>query len=102
MILTHRIMAQYELMMILSPTAGEEALTASIDGVKSVLSDAGAKITKEDVWGEKKLAYKIKSSTKGYYILYTLELDGKTIKGMNTKFNLDGNIWRYMFVNLED
>jgi len=94
-------MANYEMMMILNPAVGEEALNASIDGVKKVLKEAKAKITNEDVWGEKKLAYKIKGSEKGHYLLYTLELDGKQIKTMNTQFNLDGNIWRYMFVNLD-
>ncbi len=94
-------MANYEFMMILNPQAGEESLTASVDGVKKVLKNAKAKIVSEDVWGEKKLAYKIKGSTTGYYILWTLELDGKTIKTMNNLFNLDGNIWRYMFVNLD-
>jgi len=94
-------MAQYELMMILSPTAGQEQLDASIGGVKNALSEAGATIEKEDVWGEKKMAYKIKNSSKGYYILYTLELDGTKIKDISKLFNLDGTIWRYMFVNLE-
>ena len=94
-------MANYELMMILNPSVGEESLNASINVVKQSLTDAGATITKEDVWGEKKLAYKISSSEKGYYVLWTLELDGKKIKSLNTNFNLDGNIWRYMFVNLD-
>ena len=94
-------MANYELMMILNPSIGEASLTASIEAVKSALSEAGATIQKEDVWGEKKLAYKIKSSENGYYVLWTLELDGKHIKSLNTQFNLDGNIWRYMFVNLD-
>lgn len=94
-------MANYEFMMILDPKAGEEVVTASLDGVKKALKDVKAKITNEDVWGEKKLAYKINGSETGYYILFTLELDGKEIKGLNTLFNLDGNIWRYMFVNLD-
>ena len=94
-------MANYEFMMILNPSVGEAALTSSIDTVKSALTTAGATIAKEDVWGEKKLSYKIKGSETGYYILWTLELDGKKIKTLNTNLNLDGNIWRYMFVNLD-
>lgn len=94
-------MANYEFMMILNPAVGGEALNASIDGVKKALKDAKAKVVSEDVWGEKKLAYKIKGSETGHYILWTLELDGKAIKSMNNLFNLDTNIWRYMFVNLD-
>lgn len=94
-------MANYELMMILNPEAGDDALKASVDGVKKLLKTAKAKVVNEDVWGAKKLAYKIKGSETGHYILWTLELDGKAIKTMNGTLNLDGNIWRYMFVNLD-
>ena len=94
-------MANYEFMMILNPEAGDESLSASVDGVKKALKDAKAKIVSEDVWGTKKLSYKIKGSSTGHYILWTIELDGKAIKTMNNLFNLDINIWRYMFVNLD-
>lgn len=95
-------MANYELMMILNPEAGEKELAASIDGVEKALKWVKAKGVKKDVWGDKKLAYKIKGSETGHYVLWTLELDWKAIKGLNGGFNLDGNIWRYMFVNLDD
>jgi len=95
-------MANYELMMILNPEAGEKELTSSIENIEKLLKAAKAKGIKKDVWGDKKLAYKIKGSETGHYVLWTLELDGTAIKGLNTEFNLEANIWRYMFVNLED
>ena len=62
-------------MMIVDPTLSDEERTAKIDNVKSILEKAGAKITKEDVIGDKKLAYKINKKDRGFYVLYTLELD---------------------------
>jgi len=94
-------MANYELMMILNPEAGEKELADTVDGVKKALKEAKAKVVNEDVWGDKKLAYKINGSETGHYILWTIELDGKAIKTLNNLFNLEGNIWRYMFVNLD-
>lgn len=94
-------MANYELMVILNPEAGEESLKASVDGIKKLLKNAKAKVVNEDVWGERKLAYKIKGNEMGHYIVWTLELDGKAIKAMNNPINLDTNVWRYMFVNLD-
>jgi len=94
-------MAHYECMMILNPTAGEEAINGSIDAVKKSLTDLWATLNKDDVWGEKKMAYKIKGSDTGYYILLDLEVDGKGLKSLNTNMNLDKNLWRYMFVNLD-
>ncbi len=95
-------MTHYELMMILDPSIGEKDIKTTIDGVEKLLKDAGAKDIKTDIWGERKFAYKIKKSDTGYYIVWTMELPGEAIKSLNTQFNLDGNIWRYMFVNLED
>jgi ribosomal protein S6 len=94
-------MANYELMMILDPQAGEEALKASVDGVEKLLNAAQVKGLKKDDQGEKKLAYKIKGSDTGVYTLWTMELDGKGLKAMTTPMNLDAHIWRYMFVNLD-
>lgn len=94
-------MAQYELMLLQDPKSWDEMLTTTIQEVKNILSEAEATITKENVWGEKKLAYKIKGSTTGHYTLLELELNGVHIKEISKKINLEKNIWRYMFVNLE-
>ncbi len=95
-------MTQYECMMIIDPTVGEETISQTTDNFEKLLKAAKAKGVKKDVWGDKKLAYNIKGSETGHYILWTLEMDGSAIKDINTQLNLDNNIWRYMFVNLDD
>ena len=87
--------------MILSPQAWEKELKASVDGVEKLLKGANVTGLKKDDLGEKKLAYKIKGSDTGIYALWTMELDGKGLKSMTTPMNLDANLWRYMFVNLD-
>ena len=62
-------------MMIVDPTLSDDERTAKIDIIKSILDKAGAKITNEDVIGDKKLAYKINIKDRAFYVLYTLELD---------------------------
>jgi len=94
-------MANYEFMLILDPSLSEEDRTASITEMKSTLEKYSAKIEKEDIWGEKKLSYKINRSEKGYYILLDIELDWTKIKDISKNLNLQTNIWRYMFVKKE-
>ncbi|PID86252.1 30S ribosomal protein S6 [Candidatus Gracilibacteria bacterium] len=84
-------------MLIVDPSISEDDRNASIDNVKTLL-EANGKIVKEDIWGEKKLAYKINKSEKGFYVLFELELNGLKIKEISSSINLDKNIWRYMFV----
>lgn len=94
-------MATYELMLIISPSISEEERQASLDNLKSLLKKSKAKVEKEDIWWDKKLAYKINGSDRGFYALLDLELDWKLIKDLSKSINLDRNIWRYMFTKKE-
>lgn len=91
-------MAKYELMLILSTSVTEEERNTSLANVKKALEDASATIEKEDIWWDKKMAYKINSSDRGFYVLFDLELNGRAIVTITKLMNLDLNIWRHMFV----
>jgi len=95
-------MANYELMLIINPNISEEDRNISLNNLKKLFEINIVKITKEDVWWDKKLAYKINSSTRGFYILFDLELDWKVIINLTKEMNLDKNFYRYMFVKKED
>lgn len=95
-------MTNYELMLIIDPQLSDDDTTANLEEVKGFITQVGGKVTSEDIWGDKKLAYKINKSDRGYYALYQIELDGTQIKEINTKMNLNTNIWRYAFVKIED
>jgi small subunit ribosomal protein S6 len=95
-------MANYEMMLILDPSISEEERTASMDELKTLFKENSIKIEKEDVWGDKKLAYKINKSERAFYVLFDLEMDGKLIKIVSKEMNLLKNVWRYMFVRKED
>lgn len=94
-------MANYELMAIIDPSLSEADRNELINELKSNLEKNSAKIEKEDVWGDKKMSYKINKSDRWFYILYELDMDGKQIKDLSKTINLNKNIWRYMFVKKE-
>lgn len=91
-------MAKYELMLILNPSIAEADRNNSLENLKKALKESGAKIEKEDIWWDKKMAYKINSSDRGFYVLLNLEMDWKVIMSLTKLINLDLNIWRHMFV----
>ena len=94
-------MANYEMMAIINPTVSEEERNSSISELKELFKKNSVKIEKEDVWGDKKMAYKINKSDRGFYILFDLDMDGKLITVISKSINLNKNIWRYMFVKKE-
>ena len=91
-------MAKYELMLILDNSISEEQRNTSLANLKKALEESEVKIEKEDIWWEKKMAYKINSSDKGFYVLFDLEMNWKVIVSLTKLMNLDLNFYRHMFV----
>ena len=46
----HRIMRQYELLLLLDPTLGEGDQATLLSEVRDEIATTGARITSEDVW----------------------------------------------------
>ena len=95
-------MRQYELMMILNPVLSVLEQKELIASIQSEIEHAGAKITSENHPGERDLAYKIRGSSTGFYLLYTLESEKPDFFGATKAFNIKTNIWRHMFVRIDE
>lgn len=91
-------MRQYELMMIIDASLSSEERTSLISEIEAELSAVGAKVVEANHLGERELAYKIKGSLQGYYLLYTLEKEAGNFEEAIKIFNMKPAIWRFMFV----
>ena len=94
-------MNKYELMLILNSSISEEDRNHSLEELRNLLTKNEVKIEKEDIWWDRKLAYKINKSDRGFYVLFSLEMNGKLIKELSKSINLNKTIIRYMFAKLE-
>lgn len=93
---------KYELLAIVNPSLEETVRKELVAFIEAELS-ARATIVKNDQWGERKLAYKIHASDKGFYVLYELETEAQDIvQQLSKAFNLKKDIWRYMFTAAQD
>lgn len=61
-------MRQYEMILIVQPDLDEETTNGVVDRVKTMITDNGGEILKEEVWGSKQLSYKINDFREGYYV----------------------------------
>ena len=93
-------MNKYELMLILNSSISEEDRNHSLEELRNLLTKNEVKIEKEDIWWDRKLAYKINKSDRGFYVLFSLEMNGKLIKELSKSINLNKVIIRYMFAKL--
>lgn len=95
-------MRKYELMLIINPELSQEERDALFTDIKWELTSWNVKIISEDDWWVRDLAYKIKSSKTGYYIIYNIESDWSKFFDITKSFNIKKDIWRYMFIKIED
>ncbi len=62
------ITSNYETLLILSLSLGEEEINNLVEKFKKLISDNG-EVSSVEEWGKRKLAYEIDDETEGYYVL---------------------------------
>jgi small subunit ribosomal protein S6 len=61
-------MRNYEVVFIVHPDLDEAALTALVEKVKGWITDSGGSVEKADVWGKRRMAYRIRKQRDGQYV----------------------------------
>lgn len=92
---------QYETIIINSPLVTEGQLKESLTKFREFLLGNGAEMVHEEDWGLKKFAYPIKKKTTGFYHLFEYKADPELIQKLETEFNRDEKILRYLTVYLD-
>ncbi|HKM23997.1 MAG TPA: 30S ribosomal protein S6 [Erysipelothrix sp.] len=94
-------MRKYELMYIVKPSLDEEARSAVIEKLHTILSDNGATIDSVDELGLRELAYEIKDLTKGYYVVTNFTSDDKALNEFDRLTRINNDVLRFMIVRLD-
>ena len=67
-----KVNANYEVVYIMDPALGEEAIAAMIEKFKALVETQGT-VAAIDDWGKRRLAYPINDMAEGYYVLMNFE-----------------------------
>lgn len=92
----------YELMLILDPKQSEKEIENTVSEVKAHAQEHGLTVKDEDVWGVRRLAYKIKGHNDGYYIVILLEGEGTGTVPFRKEMEIQSGVLRYMLVKMAD
>ncbi len=71
---------------------------AELKNIKEIVESLSGKITKEEKWGEKTLAYTIKKNHTALFFNFKIEIDKKSVLELKNKFNLNEKILRYLLL----
>lgn len=96
-------MPQYELMYLLGSHVADDQVPAIAAQIKKFVEDFGGSNIVETQLGKKKLAYPIKKTRNGHYVVVNFVMDAKNINQLDARVrSQDANIIRYLIVNLDE
>jgi len=91
-------MRLYEVVYILDPALGEEAITAKLENFHQLATSKGGEVTAVDHWGARQLAYPIKKLQNGYYVVAQFTAAVDALPEYERLLKLDGEVIRYLLV----
>lgn len=89
-------MAAYELLVVLKPDLGEEEFKEALSELKLKLEKKGVKFTNEEIWGKRRLAYRIKKWEEGFYVLLRFKTEVEALKEIRQVLRLKESVIRYL------
>ena len=92
----------YETIMIVTPELPTAEVEQIVSKFNKILTDNGAKITHQENWGLKKLAYEIRRKSSGTYVLTEFETENADLnRKLDQEYGYDERILRHLVVKMD-
>lgn len=89
-------MNNYETVFILTPVLSDAQMKEAVEKFKTLLTDQGAEIINEEIWGLRRLAYPIDKKSTGFYCMLEFSADPSAIAGLEVQFRRDERVLRFL------
>jgi len=96
-----KVKVNYESTFILSPDLTVDEYTRIVEKFNRLLTENGAEIINQEIWGHKKLAYPIKKKNTGYYSFTEFLAPTELVARLEREYQYDERILRYLTVKLD-
>ena len=94
-------MRVYETTIIIHPDLAEEQVNEAISRTEAEIEKGGGKIIEVNLWGIRKLAYRIKRQQRGNYVIFKYAAPPNLVRAVEYQLRVMESIIRFMTVNLE-
>ena len=92
-----KVNANYEVVYIMDPALGEEAIAAMIEKFKTLVETQGT-VAAIDDWGKRRLAYPINDLNEGSYVLMTFSSAPAFPQELDRIFRITDGVMRSMII----
>ena len=90
----------YELVLIINPDAGEEAIEAILDSLNKYITGNEGTVSNTERWGKKKLAYPIRRFLEGHYVLMQFRMNPASGRQLEVNLKISEDVMRHLLINL--
>jgi small subunit ribosomal protein S6 len=94
-------MALYEHMLIARQDISAQQVDALATHLKTIVESEGGKVEKQEYWGLRSLAYRIKKNRKGHYVLLNINAPSNAIVELERQIKINEDVLRYITVRVE-
>lgn len=95
-------MPLYESVYIARPDISATQVEALTADMTKILEENGGKVTKDEYWGLKSLAYRIKKNRKGHYSLLNIDCPPAALSEMERNMRIHEDVLRYMSIRVDE
>ncbi len=96
-------MPRYELCYILAAQVSDDQVPGVASQIRQFVTDFGGTEVQEEQLGKKKLAYPIKKTRNGFYVVVQFTMDSRKVNELDAKIRTQtGTIIRHLLVNLDE
>jgi len=88
--------------MLVLISADLEDPKEEVGKIEDVVRNLKGDVTKTDIWGKKRLAYPIQKKNEGIYVLFNFDLDPSNTFELKRLLGLRANVYRHMFILLDE
>jgi small subunit ribosomal protein S6 len=90
----------YELVIIVSPEAEDEAIESVIERVSRFITENSGTVSNIERWGKRRLAYPIKHFMEGSYVLARFKMKPKLSKELEASLGISEEVLRHLLTRL--
>ena len=94
-------MALYEHLLIARQDISAQQVDALATHLKTIVEGEGGKVEKQEYWGLRGLAYRIKKNRKGHYVLLNINAPSNAVTELERQLKINEDVLRYLTVKVD-
>jgi small subunit ribosomal protein S6 len=94
-------MALYEHLLIARQDISAQAVDALATHLKTIIETEGGKVEKQEYWGLRSLAYRIKKNRKGHYVLLNINAPAGAVQELERQLKINEDVLRFLTVKVD-